>query len=457
MVNLPMHGYQVKAVEYLANHDCCYLAIDMGLGKTRIVIEYIRKYCAREIPVLVLAPMRVAVKTWPDEILKWAPELSYAVLHGKNKEQEIQRKVDVYIMNYDGIKWLFDYCTKNGRAKFNRALLVLDESTMVKSAQSKRFKMLAKLRPVFSKVIAMSATPSPNGYQDLWSQYYLLDFGASLGATWTKFFNQYYRTLESHRVVPISTEKLKEIPQRCTKTTFRLDVNDYMQLPEFVHNDIMVDLPPELKEQYETLEKEFLIELSNEQAISAVNSAVLSSKLRQFCQGGFYLEDKTYAPIHELKLDALEQVFNGLNGEPTLVAVQFRFEIDLIRRRFGNSIPAIYGGVSAAESARIISEWNNGRIPVLVCHPGSLSHGVNLQSGGHYITWLALTWNFEQYTQFNGRLRRQGQKNRVILNRILIRGSVEERMAKQLKFKNINQQSLLDVLRDSTNELLAES
>ena len=458
----PLHPYQLLAIEWMKFRKEGYLNIDMGLGKTRIVLDYIRLIHKAESSgaVLIVAPMRVATSTWPAQIREWTPELSYTVLHGRDKEENFKLKRDLYIINYEGLKWLDEMVTKYGRSKFFHGVLVLDEATMVKSSSSGRFKYLKSLRSSFDKAFALSATPAPNGYQDLWSQYFLLDYGKTLGPQYTRFFNRYFQTTESRRVVPVSTERLKEIPKLCAKSTFRLSADDYLKLPEFTNNDLYVDLPPKLLAQYKELEKDFLLKLSEEMSVTAMNAAVLSMKLRQFCQGGIYSageeNSRELVDIHRLKVDMLEQIIQELQGAPTLVAIQFRYEVDFIRERFPNA-PAIYGGISAKESDRLINLWNAGKLPMLICHPASLSHGVNLQAGGHYITWLALTWNFEQYTQFNGRLRRQGQKNRVVLNRVLVRGSIEEKMAKRLSQKETTQQELLDVLRDMTNEVLAQS
>lgn len=450
-MTLPMHAYQVRAVDWMRQRDSGYLAVDMGLGKTRMVLEYIRY--TKPSAVLVVAPLRVALTTWPEEIQKWTPEIPFAILHGNHKEDAFKSKAVIYIINYDGLKWFDQMVRVYGRGKFMKGLLILDESTMVKSPKSLRFKVLKNLRAVFSKAFCLSATPSPNGYQDLWSQYFLLDYGATLGPSYSQFFNKYFYQLESRRIVPVALQRLKEIPAICSKSTFRLDANDYLKLPEYVVNDYEVYLPGDLRKKYNTLAQEFLLRLDKEQQVTAVNSAVLSMKLRQFCQGAFYLEEeeekKTIIPVHELKLDMLEDIVASLNGSPTLVAIQFKYEVDMIRRRFPGT-PAIYGGTAAEESKEILADWNKGKLPILVCHPASLSHGVNLQSGGHYITWLALTWNFEQYTQFNGRLRRQGQKNTVFLNHVVIKDSVESRIAEALKRKDMNQSTLLNVLREMT-------
>lgn len=450
----PLFEYQKRAVEWLLSHDGGYLAVDMGLGKTRIVLEYIRTM--KPECVLVIAPKIVALNTWPEQIREWATELTYTILHGRDKDENIKLKRDIYIINYDGLKWLVN--NPHGR-KFHRGLLVLDESTMIKSPQSGRFKALKNIRAVFTKCICMSGTPAPNGYQDLWSQYFLIDFGKTLGSQYSKFFNRYFRETESRRIVPYSTELLKEIPKACAKTTFRLSSDDYLKLPEWVDNDIYIDLPPKARAMYKKFEEDFFLQLSDEASVTAVNMAVLSSKLRQFCQGALYVEvpdgtggtnqvsGRYYEVVNQAKLDALESVLRQLNGQPTLLPIQFSFELAELKKRFGR-VPALVGGVCERDQQRYIDAWNRGELPFLVCHPASISHGVNLQTGGHYITWLALTWNYEHYSQLNGRIRRTGQKHTCIRNRIIIKGTVEEKIAAALNYKGCNQQYLLDTIKN---------
>ncbi len=442
----PLHEYQKRAISWLKGRTASYLAIDMGLGKTRITIEHLVSSPA-SLPAVVVAPMRVAISTWPSEILKWAPQLSYVVLHGRTKVQDFDLKRDVYIINYEGLEWFKSMIESKGRSKFMRGTLVLDESTMVKAPSSKRTKALVKLRPMFSSAIALSATPAPNGWHDLWSQYFILDYGASLGSKYTAFFNKFFIELPSRRIAPRGSDAATQITKLVSSTTFRLDAEDYLKLPDYIDNQITIDLPAKLRQQYKDLENDFVLSLSETTKVTALTASTLSMKLRQFCQGALYTtEARDYEVLHSLKLDAMEQVVEELNGSPVLVPIQFKFELDQIKKRFGN-IPAITGGLAASESRRIIDEWNTGGIPVLVCHPASISHGVNLQAGGHNILWLALTWNYEHYTQLNGRLRRQGQKNTVVRTQVLIGNSIEQRISRALNSKGANQQTLLDALK----------
>lgn len=449
-MNYPLHGYQLSAVDWMLKKQCGYLAIDMGLGKTRIVLEYIQRADIQT--TLVVAPLRVALHTWPSEIKKWAPMLTFNVLHGSNKS--MSKWFNVFIINYEGLKWLIH----EPMYKFFKGLLIIDEGSMVKSPKSQRFKILNKIRGLFSHVFVLSGTPMPNGYQDLWSQYFLLDRGKSLGATYTTFFNRYFLSLESFRIVPRSRVLLNEIPTRVAPVTFRLSSEDYSKLPPAITIDKEIMLTPKLEKVYKDLEHDFAIRLNEETNITALNAAVLSTRLRQFCQGFLYYEEdegRKTVDFHNLKVETLASCIDELNGHPTLVAVQFKADIIKIQKALG-ALPVVAGGVDSKTSVKYIEEWNAGKIPVLLVHPGSISHGVNLQHGGNNIVWYAQTWNMEHYQQLNGRLRRQGQKKPVVITRLLTRNTIEHKVIAALAQKGENQQRLLNALRQFTNELLAK-
>lgn len=432
---LPLHKYQEKAIDWMSSRDYGYLAIDMGLGKTRITIEYIKSQKKR---ALVIAPLRVACNTWPQEIEKWARGTSYTVLHGPKKDELIKKQSDIYIINYEGVEWLSQY-TK----LFKNFILILDEATAIKSFRAKRTKTLLKMRPWFSKVFNLSALPSPNGYQDLWSQYKMLDDGQALGTRWTHFLNKYYNVY-NFITTPKGPWIGQEIEQLIAPLTFRLDAEDYLPLPDFIYNDIYISLPDKLTKAYKDFEDEFVLALENETSINAMNAAALSNKLRQFVQGAVYSEEGT-EDIHNLKLEALQEIAEELNS-PALVVIQFKSDLAKIKTIWPD-IPAIVGGQSKSLVDKYIREWNGGKIKLLVCHPASISHGVNLQHGGNNIIWYAQTWNYEHYEQFNGRLRRQGQTKPVVLTRLLMKNTIDERVAKALVKKGASQKSLLDALK----------
>lgn len=452
----PLHSYQEKAIEFvLANKNVVnlvdnpvdvpwvpsYQAIDMGLGKTRITIESIKEMPGQTI---VLAPLRVIYNTWPQELAKWAPDLSYTILHGRHKDYNITRSCRIYLVNYHGIPWLLKKLGGRRRAGLN---LVLDEISMVKDPSTQRFKQLRKLLKLFDGYrTGLSATPAPNGMHELWSQYFLLDGGVTLGKAFTPFNDKYF----NYTGPPLYKRTLKEgaakhILARITPLTIRLDADDYLKLPPYVYNVIDVEMPAKAMKAYKELEKEFASEIDGTEVL-AWNTSSKAMKLRQMVQGGVYTDEGTLF-LHEEKIKALKEIIESSNGQPILVPIQFKFEKALLEKHFPGA-PFIVGGVKQSVADKALDRWNKGEIPILFCHPASISHGVNLQAGGHIVCWFGLTWSLEQYTQLNGRLRRQGQKNGVIVHHLCMKNTVDEGIFKGLTKKDASQKDLLLALKN---------
>ncbi len=465
-----MREYQAEALKWMLKTPQSYLALDMGLGKTLITIEWIKYLISNEgvKGILVLAPIRTIHSTWPDELKKWAPELTYTILHGKDKTESLGKDVDVYLMNYEGLPWLFDGLKRQFRntKKIPFRGLVIDEGSMVKSSTTKRFKILKKLCEVFPKWrTILSGTPAPNSLLDLWSQYYLLDGGARLGQFITHFKSKYFYQVDRMGFVWSLRAGADElIHESISDITYRLDSEDYLELPDRIDNIIKVDLPKKTMALYKSLEKDFFLELENsEENMEVFNAASLSMKLRQTVQGAIYtgvkLENNKYLTpdgkevranpyeiLHQAKIKVLKDLVEEANGQGILCAIQFKFELDMILKVFPNT-PVIAGGCSATDAAKYIKQWNNGELPLLLCHPASISHGVNLQAGSHIMLWFGLTWSLEQYLQLNKRLHRFGQKNVVVVHHLVARGTIDERVMTALKNKFKGQKALLDYLK----------
>ena len=348
----PIRDYQQRVTDWSLDRDNGLWAIDMGLGKTRCALERIKRTGK---PAIVFAPLQVAMSTWPSEIRKWAPEFSYAVLHGPCKRERLLTAADVLIINYDGLPWLAANHTGvlKGRTAF------FDESTCVKSLKSKRTKLSAILRPQFKECFMLSATPTPNGIQDIWAQARIMDEGERLGRKYTPFLNRYFHVDQFHRLTPRYPEVTDEILALLSDCTIRLKGEDYLSLPPYVLNDIEIQLPAKLKESYKAFHRDFIYDLGNEKVVTAVNAAVLGSKLRQFVQGGLYDESHKASEVHTLKLDMLEQIQSELVGEPNLVVINFEFELEAIRQRFGASVPAITGKTPPDERLQLERRWND--------------------------------------------------------------------------------------------------
>ena len=453
-VSMPLHEYQERAVQFCLEKKQAYLAMDMGLGKTRVSLELIRRTKTK---ALVVAPLRGVHSTWPQECKKWTSELTCNILHGS--EKSFKKEADLYIINPEGMKWLYGELKKiyDKTGKLPFTTLIIDEGSMWKSSDTKRFDVMKALLPVFTDYkLILSGTPSPNSLMDLWSQYYLLDYGESLYENAYRFRAKYFHQVDYNGFkYGLNDGADKQIYERIAPRTFRLDAKDYLDMPDIIHNSISVEMPATCRVAYSKLESEFFMEFE-EGRVDAFNSASLSSKLRQFIQGGLYYapeegQERMYQPIHRVKLDALRDLMDEHVGEPILCAIQFRFELDMLRQAFPDA-PVIVGGCSATESARAIDSWNCGDIPLLICHPASLSHSVNLQTGGHIVLWYGLPWSLEHYQQLNARLYRQGQQHAVIIHHLVMEDTIDEAIMKALAAKDKTQSSLLNYLREYHHE-----
>ncbi len=462
---LGLHAYQHAAIEFSLRNPASYLALDMGLGKTAIALTWLKrlnqlatsKSTETRVNALVLAPLRTIHSTWPEEIQKWTPDLSYTILHGPDKTANLGKDVNIYLMNYEGLPWLLpalkQYFKLTKGIPFRA--LIIDEGSMVKSASTKRFKILGRtLSKVFPKwKLILSGTPAPNSLLDLWAQYFILDQGERLGPTITGYKSTYFYQVDFKGFVwSIRPGVSQTIYKKISDITYRLDAADHLSLPDRIDNAIKLKLKPKEAKQYAKLEKEFFLELEQNVTFEAFNSAALSMKLRQFIQGALYTDLKTRAfkVVHEVKLNALKELLETSSGQGILCAIQFRFELDLIHKIMPGA-PVIAGGISARTAAQHIRNWNAGKIPLLICHPASLSHGVNLQSGGHIILWYGLPWSLEQYLQLNARLHRQGQKEIVIVNHFILEDTLDEKVIKALKAKFKTQRELLEYLKGEHN------
>lgn len=450
---MKLHDYQVRAVNFIQHvkPTGTMVAMDLGLGKTAVALSALS---LKNTPALVVAPVQVCWMVWPQEIKKWTPNLSWTVLHGPDKAKKVKLKRDIYICPYSSLAWLYRQLAEK-KCKLPPLSLVLDESSYIKNASTQRFKMLKKLNILFHNrlKLCLSASPAPNGLENLWSQYYMLDSGKRLG----KYFNRYRDKYFMYTGPPVyKTILLKggqqKIFNKVKDITFRLDNKDYIQLPPIKYNKISLRLPKNLKAKYDELEKNFFIEL-NETDVEVFNAAALSMKLRQFLQGAVYTDGENFEKVHTIKLAALKQLLETNAGQPILAAINFKFEYKMIRKRFGNP-PIIYGRTPSDEKRRLIDRWNRGSIPLLLCHPLSVSHGLNLQSGGRTVVWQSLPWSLDQWHQLNGRLHRQGQKHAVIVNSLVFENTVDEVVEKVLGKKDLTQRTLLNALREYSRRKL---
>lgn len=439
------HEYQAYATDFILTHPTAAVLLEMGLGKSVITLTAIYELCLDSFEIsraLVIAPLRVARDTWPDEIRKWdhLKGLTYSVAIGTatDRKAALLQPTHIHIINRENVRWLIE----ESGLPFDYDMVVIDELSSFKSYQAKRFRSLMKVRPLVKRIVGLTGTPSSNGLMDLWAEFRLLDMGKRLGRFITHYRDEFFlpdkrsaQQIFSYKPKPGSEE---EIYRRIGDITISMKSADFLKMPECVMNEVRVSMSDAETKLYKAMKDDLVVTLKGEE-IDAVNVAALSGKLCQMANGALYGEDKHTLPIHDRKLDALEDLIEGANGKPVLVAYWFKHDLARIQKRFP---------VREIKSSKDIADWNAGKIPVAVVHPASAGHGLNLQAGGSTLIWFGLTWSLELYQQTIARLWRQGQQSEtVVIHHIITRGTIDEMIMKALDQKNLTQAALMDAVR----------
>lgn len=443
------HAYQAYAIDWILSTPRCGLYLPMGLGKTAptlFAIEQLMHDYFEIHKVLVIAPPKVALSTWSDEIDKWSMlNLKYSRIVGSNKQKRISaihEDSDIYMVNNENLVWLIDYLTEN-KIPWPFDMVVVDEWSKYKSWSTKGFKSLKKVMPLTKRFVGLTGTPSPNGYMDLWSQIYLLDRGERLGRTITSYRSNYFIAGRKNRAGVVFDYQLREgsktlIDEKLKDVCFSLKREDWLDIPPRTDLYVKIDLEPKVLKKYLRFEKDKLLEIEEDNAIVGASAGVLANKLLQYANGAIYDELKNTVELHQSKLDALDEIIEQANGEPILVFYNFQHDYDRIIER--------YPYAQKLNTDEDLKKWNAKKIKLLVCHPASVGHGLNMQSGGNIVVWFGLTYSLELYLQANARLHRQGQKEKVFIYHLISKGTVDEKVVDILKSKNATQQSLLEAL-----------
>jgi len=437
------HDYQKVAIDFALQNQSSGLFLDMGLGKTVItltVIEELKNNYLEELKVLVIAPKRVAEDTWTTEYEKWdhLKNLKVVKVIGNSKQRKaaLEKEADIYIITRDNIAWLVDFLGKDW--DFNT--VIIDELSSFKNHQSKRFKALRKVRPFINRIIGLTGTPAPNGYEDLWSQIYLLDRGERLGKTISEYRRKYFNTLYRHgyNEYELKEGAKEQIDGILKDLCISMKAKDYLKLKEPLYINRIAKLDEKEYKLYKDMERDAVLELEDEN-ITALSAAAVSNKLLQLANGAVYTNEKEIIHIHDKKLEVLEELIEEAKGEPVLVFYNFKHDKERILERFKDT--------RVLDTDQDIKDWNNKKIKVLLAHPASAGHGLNLQEGGSIIIWFGLTWSLELYQQANARLNRQGQKETVRIYHIIAEKTIDERVLEVLKGKNTRQEELLRKLK----------
>lgn len=397
--------------------------------------------------ILVIAPLRVARDTWPDELRKWEhlSDLQFAVSVGTETERKsaLRTKADIYIINRENVQWLIE----DSGIPFDFDTLVVDELSSFKNHQTKRFRSLMKVRPKVRRIIGLTGTPSSNGLMDLWAEYRLLDMGQRLGRFIGQYRTSYFTPDKRNGQVIFSYKPLpfaeKEIYAKIADITISMKSTDHLIMPELVTAEYPVRLSDKERVRYDELRQDLVLKLAGGD-VTAANAATLSGKLCQMANGAVYGDDGAVHRIHDRKLDALEDLIEAANGKPVLVAYWFKHDLERIKER----LQKLHIPFSQLDSSESITRWNRSELPVALIHPASAGHGLNLQTGGNTIIWFGLTWSLELYQQTNARLWRQGQTaETVVLHHIIAKGTIDERVIKALSDKDKTQTALIEAVK----------
>lgn len=446
------HDYQSWATDFILSHPVSAVFLQMGLGKSVITLTAIKQLLetGEAQHVLVVAPLRVARDTWPEEIRKWdhLSGLSCAVAVGteKKRREALAQDAEITVINRENLPWLIS------GFPFRWDTVVLDELSSFKSWQSRRFKALLAVRPKIRRIIGLTGTPTSGGLMDLYAEFRLLDMGERLGKSITRYRDQYFLPDKRSRQ-QVFTWRLRPgaeeaIYGRIRDITFSMKSVDFLRMPSLILNTVTVHLAPEERESYETLAEQLFLSLPEGEEVDGKNAAVLCGKLAQLAAGAIYTESGETAVLHSRKLDALEDLIEGANGQPLLVVYWYRHDLTRIRSRFPEA--------RALTAPEDFAAWNAGRVPLGLIHPASAGHGLNLQAGGSAMVWFSLPWSLELYQQTNARLWRQGQRaDTVVIHHIVAEHTIDEDILRALSRKETTQDALMAAVRAELKRLRA--
>ena len=449
-----LHSYQRACVEHIIRTPFCGVFLEMGLGKTvstLTAINYLMYDYLEVSKVLVIAPKRVAETVWQEEAEQWdhLKHLTFSKIIGTQfqRVKALNEKADIYVISRDNIAWL---CAYYGGMKLPFDMIVVDELSSFKSYKSQRFKALKVCQPAFKRFVGLTGTPAPNGLIDLWPQIYLMDRGARLGKTISSYRSMDFRPGKTNGNVVYSYDLLANsenlIHEKIKDICISMKAEDYIQMPMRTDNFIKLRLPQELKQKYNEFEREKVLELidtANDESteINVMNAAALSNKLLQFANGAMYDENSEVHEIHSIKIDALKEIIEDANGKSVLVAWTYRFDRDRLMEALAKYKPR------ELKKPEDIYDWNHGKVQVMLAHPASAGHGLNLQAGGSIVVWFGLTWSLELYQQFNARLYRQGQDKHVIINHLVMIDTHDADVISAIKQKAIKQNGLMESIK----------
>lgn len=443
------YPYQQYCINKIIENSSVGLFLDMGLGKTVITLTALQDLRRNRWAVskpLIIAPKKVAEATWTSEAMKWEHLRDMRIVpilgNAQQRLRALDTPADAYVINRENTHWLIEHL----RNSWSFDMVVLDESSSFKNPSSKRFKALKRVRGRINRLVELTGTPASNGLEDLWAQIYLLDGGARLGKTLGAYRDRYFLPDKRNRTTIFSyTPKegsFEMIKQIISDICISMKADDYLALPDVVHDDIPVVLNSAARKAYEQLESDLLLEVDTD-TITAGSAGVLTGKLLQLCNGAIYSEEHKAVKIHDCKIEAFMELIERLNGQHTLVFYNFKHDCE----RLVEALSKTKLRVRIYSKAQDATDWNDSKIDVMLAHPASCGYGLNLQQGGHHVVWFGLTWSLEQYEQANKRLHRQGQEHPVIVHNLIVQSGMDETVISALKRKSDMQDALMTALK----------
>lgn len=446
MDSIELHPYQDRGKICILENPKCGLFYPMGAGKTLTVLSALDELVNERFEVnkiLIIGPLRVITSTWPDEIKKWGFNLSYSVVAGSRSQREkaLARKADIYLIGKENVVWLTEYL----KSRWDFDMVVIDELSAFKNPQAKRFRALRRMP--YERFVGLTGTPTPKGIPDLWSQIYLMDKGERLMKTLGGFRNRWLYPVSSNGYVVykygLKPGAEEEIKDRISDICMSISQSEYSTLPDLSEIDSEIEFSDEEMKRYRQFRRDQVLTLA-EGEISAANAGVLSGKLNEFTSGQVYDDEHKPVTFHDRKLERLMRLLEEADGEPVIIFHYYKHE----RARIIEALKKEKYKFSTLENPEDIADWNAGKFDALLIQPGSAGHGLNLQQGGHIAIWYSLpNWNCEYYDQANARIYRQGQKEKVTIYHLIVKGTIDEAQLAALRNRKEFQKKLLEALR----------
>ena len=454
-----LHGYQQKAVNFQCSHPHSMLWLDMGLGKTVITLTSLAHLLRTGFlrGVIIVAPIRVIRLVWRQEAVKWeqTKHLKFSMVTGTKDQRTraLLRPSDVYLINYENLGWLAEtlqtYFVKKDRPlPFNG--IIWDEISKMKNSSTNRVKAFRKIADKFDWTTGLTGTPASNGYKDLHGQFLVVDRGERLGTSKTAFRTRFYRKVGPYKEVPYEDTE-DTIKKLIGDITLEMSAEDYNPLPDLMVNNIEIEMPDDLRAKYDKMEREFFLQLDSGKEVEMFNQASLTNKCLQFANGAIYpvAGMPLWEPVHDLKLEALEDILDEAQGSPVLCAYAYRSDAQRIMDKFKHLDPInLTECKSEVSLTNAMHRWKTGDCALMIGHPASMGHGIDgLQNNGHILVWYGLNWSLDLYEQFNARVRRQGQGVPVICHRILMQDTLDQAQALALDDKATTQAGLRNAVK----------